>query len=251
MKSAQILREKIQGRMPTFGIIATYHFWFDLVEIARKSGLDYIIIDQEHHSFDSERVAEACALARMIDFPVLIRPPETEYSHIRLAADKGPAGFLLPMIESAATLDTVREALYMPPRGRRRPGGPANRWPADFQYATWRDTVENDFIVLPQIENLTGLKNAEAIARHDLTTAMAIGPYDLSAHLGVCWDSNHPKLQEAIAQIRQAGAAAGKNTWMIGDGASLRRQGFTLICLGEPSAILEGSLKNQVSALRA
>lgn len=53
--------------------------------------------------------------------------------------------------------------------------------------ATWKSEFEDDLVILPQIESIVGLENVNAIARHPLTTAIAIGPYDLSADLGVCW----------------------------------------------------------------
>ena len=251
MKSAQILCEKIRSEQLTLGILTTNHFWMELIEIARNAGLDYLIIDQEHGVFDEERVVDACSLGRLIDFPILIRPHQAEFNLLRRTADKGPCGFLLPAVESAATLDDIRDALYMPPRGKRRPGGVGNRWVSNVQYTTWRDEVENDFIVLPQIETLKGLGNVEEIAQHEITTAIAIGPYDLSAALGVCWDGDHPKLRNAIHTIREAGRAAGKNMWVMGDGVAMAQQGFSFICIGEPTGILEATLKERVAAARS
>lgn len=250
MKSAAILREKINSGRPTIGALATLHFWPELVEVARNAGLDYLIIDTEHLTHDAERVSTGCAIGRLIDFPVLIRPPETQYGPLRLAADLGPCGFLLPQVRGPEALDEARDALYMPPRGKRRPGGPGNRWPADFQYESWKRDVEQDWIVLPQIESPQGLANADAIAKHEITTAIAVGPYDLSACLGVCWQPQHPTLTSALERIRAAGRSAGKNMWMIGDGPTLLRQGFTFLCIAEPVYLLEASLRNAANALK-
>lgn len=251
MKSAQILRQKINSNQLTLGLLATNHFWIGLIEISRNAGLDYLIIDLEHNAFDEEKVSDACALARLIDFPILIRPPEAQYGFVRRAADKGCAGFLLPTVEDTGALDEVRDAIYMPPRGKRRPGGPGNRWIKDFNYKTWVAEVENDFIVLPQIENQKGLANAEAIAGHEIVTAIAIGPYDLSANLGCCWEPASPKLIEAQEKIRAAGKAAGKNMWMIGDAPTLIKRGFTFLCVAEPSGFLEAQMKNFITTVRA
>jgi 2-keto-3-deoxy-L-rhamnonate aldolase RhmA len=250
MTSARILREKIKGERLTLGIMVTMHLWLEVIEIARNAGLDYLIIDTEHSAWDDELLANACAIGRMIDFPILIRPAETTYRMVRMAVDKGPCGLLLPYVESSATLDEARDRICLPPRGRRRPGGPGNRWVPDYNASTWQETVEKNFIVLPQIESSRGLDNVDEIARHELTTAMAVGPYDLSASLGVCWERNHPRLFEATERIRQAGCQAGKNTWMIGDGPSLIQRGFNFLCLGEPSLLLEATLSSQVTAVR-
>ncbi|MFP6644203.1 MAG: aldolase/citrate lyase family protein, partial [Candidatus Latescibacterota bacterium] len=77
--------------------------------------------------------------------------------------------------------------------GKTRPGGPGNYWEGDFRYETWKAGVEDDFIVLPQIESRAGLERLDKIAAHQITTAMAIGPYDLSMELGVGAQMDHPK----------------------------------------------------------
>ena len=90
--------------------------------------------------------------------------------------------------------------------GKTRPGGPGNYWEGDFRYETWKAGVEDDFIVLPQIESRAGLERLDKIAAHQITTAMAIGPYDLSMELGVGAQMDHPKrgrLRRPLSAIAQ------------------------------------------------
>jgi len=241
------LKEKLTRAKPVLGILVIDHLWLELVEIAISAGLDYLIIDTEHQSRDGEFVAEVCRLGRMANFPILLRPQRTDTESIGLAMDLGPCGLLLPMIESAEQLDGVRDGIFTPPRGKRRPGGASNRWVTEFNSEAFKAQVEDHIIILPQIEGLRGLENAAAIAEHEITTALAAGPFDLSARLGVCGDYGHKKLQEALSQIRQAAKQAGKPAWMIGNAEKLVRQGYHFICIGEPTAILETALKNTVS----
>lgn len=251
MNAARLLKEKINNDVLVTGVIASFHLWPGLVEICRNAGLDYLIIDLEHGAYADDIVAETCAVGRLIDFSVLIRPHANDFATIRKVADMGPCGLMLAVVNEASTLDEVRDGIYLPPRGKRRPGGPGNRWINDFNYDTWKREVEEDFIVLPQIETRTGLENAAEIARHELTTAIAIGPYDLSADLEVCWEPESPKLLSAIEHIRQAGQAAGKKMWMIGDGANWHKQGYNFLCIAEPIILMESTLKAAVQGLRA
>ena len=250
MKPAAVLRKKIGTADPVLGLLATFHFWPGLVEIAIEAGFDYLIIDLEHLTHNAEAVADACAFGRRVGFPILIRPPSAEFTPVRLAMDLGPCGLLVPYVETAEALDEVRDAVYMKPRGRRRPGGPGNAWVKDYNYSTWKSDVEDHLIILPQIESKLALKNVDAIVRHELTTAIAIGPYDLSADLGVCWQPNHPLLADAYARVRKAGLAAGKNTWVVGDGPTLLAQGFNFICLTESTMYLKAVLTKLVSTAR-
>ena len=239
MKAARILKEKVAAGQITTGVLATDLLWPGLVECLICAGLDYLIIDQEHGVHEDKLVAEVCALGRMIDFPVIVRPIDCAYAPIRQAIDRGPCGFLLPGIESVEDLDQVRDAIHMPPRGRRRPGGPGNAWVSSFHYDRWKEEVEDDFVVLPQIETRQGIANVEAIAAHELTTAIAIGPYDLSAELGVCFDMDHDQMQDAVTAINAAGTKAGKTMWRIGDGPTLVAQGFHFLCIAEPMNFLQ------------
>lgn len=247
MEPARLLQEKIDRRELTTGLLVTDHLWTDLVEISKRAGLDYLIVDMEHGPAGTDLVAEVCATGRRMGFPILIRPRANDYATIRLAADLGPCGLLLASVESAAELDVVRDALYVPPRGKRRPGGVGNRWVRDFTAETWQREVEDDFLVWPQIETRDGLKNLEAIARHEITSSMAIGPYDLSAELGVCGIMNSPILRDALMSIRAIADAAGKATWMIGNPTDLVQDGWRLIAVGEPTWVLFAALRDRVT----
>ena len=248
MEPARRLRDKVTRRELTTGILAIHHVWPELVEVCQRAGLDYLIVDMEHGPFSPETAAEVCAVGRRAGFPVLLRPRANDYTNIRHAIDLGPVGFLLACVESAEDLDGVRDAIYLPPRGRRRPGGLGNRWVPEASGPTWKREVEDDFIILPQIETRTGLQNAASVAGHPITTALAVGPYDLSAELGVCGKMDDPALKQALETIRAAARSVGKEAWMIGDGAQLVREGWHFLCLGEPTWLLEEALRNKVAS---
>lgn len=244
MKSAQILRQKINSPEVTTGVIITFHLWPGLIELLMRAGMDYAIIDLEHLTHSPEMVAECCAIGRRADFPILIRPPEAEFTPMRLAMDLGPCGLLVPYVSSLEMMKTIQDAVYMAPRGKRRPGGHGNFWVSGYNYENFRTEVEDDLIILPQIENRQGLACAGEIAAHPLTTALAIGPYDMSASLGCCWKPDSPELLSALDQILAAGKAHGKNTWIIGDAALLRPRGFNFLGISEPTMLMESALRD-------
>jgi 4-hydroxy-2-oxoheptanedioate aldolase len=251
MNSSIILRKKIADvNRVTTGIICTFHFWPGLVEIAMDAKLDYLIIDLEHLTFDAAMVAEACAIGRRQDFPILIRPPAAEFTPIRLAMDLGPCGLMIPSVENLETMRVIQDAVYLRPRGRRRPGGPGNLWVNDVNYESWKSMVEDHLVILPQIETRIGLDNVDVIAKHPLTTAMAVGPYDLSADIGVCWNPQADELQAALRKIRAAASTAGKPMWMIGDGLQLTTEGYRFLCLTEPTMFLQAKLGELNAATR-
>ncbi|MDF1860176.1 MAG: aldolase/citrate lyase family protein [Verrucomicrobiales bacterium] len=246
---ATLLREKLTTDKPVVGIMATDLLSPVLVEIAQRSGLEYLIVDREHGCFSDEAVAHVCQTGRLADFPVLVRTVSTETSIIRRIVDLGPCGILLPNVETTAELDEARDALFMPPRGRRRPGGAGNFWMIDFHYETWRDDFEDSFIVIPQIESQAGIANVDAIASHPLVTALGVGPYDLSADLGCCWNPENPEFQASLKTIRSAADKAGKKVWIGADAEAKFREGYTFLWVGTFTSVLSGTLSTMIRNL--
>jgi 2-keto-3-deoxy-L-rhamnonate aldolase RhmA len=247
MQPAAALRQKVYAGKLVTGLLAIDHVWTDLVEISARAGLDYLIVCLEHGPHGPELVGEVCATGRRMGFPVLIRPRSNDYATIRHAIDLGACGLLLAGVESARELDVVRDAIRVPPNGRRRPGGLGNRWVQKLSAEGWQADVEEHFLILPQIETRTALQRATEIAAHEITTALAVGPYDLSAELGVCGEMSSPVVKKALQQLKGVAAECRKPMWMIGSNvADLVREGFTSLCIGEPTWVLEAALRDKL-----
>jgi len=248
---AQQLRCRIEKRELTTGLLVSSHLWPQLVEIAMAGGLDYLIADTEHLDHGAARIAEVCALGRIAGFPILLRTRSTDEASVRAAMDIGPCGLLLPNVERAEQLDEVKKAAYLPPRGGRRPGGPGNFWVKQYDYDSFKTVVEDNLIVIPQVESQEGLDNASEIAAHELTTALGIGPFDLSAQLGVCGEGiAHPRMRSAVDQLRNAADAADKPMWMIGPPRPLIDQGFRFLCIGDVFHFLRNALRSELDELK-
>ena len=244
------MKEKLASGEPVVGLMATDHVWPLLVELCQKGGMDYLVIDREHGYHSDEVVAHVCHVARLTEFPVLMRTVSCEMSELRRAMDLGPCGLLLPCVESTSQLDMVRDAVLMPPRGRRRPGGMGNYWMKDFHYPTWRDEFEEHFIVVPQIETRMGVENVDAIANYPLVMAVGLGPYDLSADLGCCWDPDNAEHKAAIGRIRKAADAAGKKVWIGCDAPRLSEEGYTFLWVGTVSSLLVKGFATAIETIK-
>lgn len=247
---AKRLKEQLAAHETVVGVMATDHVWPFLVELCQQGGLDYLIVDREHGYHTDEVVAQVCQVGRLADFPVLMRTVSCELSQVRRALDLGPCGLLVPCVETTDQLDMVQEAVLMPPRGKRRPGGLGNYWLKNYQYTTWRDDLEEHLIIIPQIESRLGVENVDAIVNHPLVTAVGLGPYDLSADLGCCFDAENPEYQASIQRIRESADAAGKKVWIGLDGPKLRAQGYTFLWIGTASLLLRRAIMDSVAAIK-
>lgn len=247
MKPARIIKEKLREGEIVTGTIVIDHLWPGMVDIAISAGMDYLLVDLEHGPHNPELVAHVCGMGQLADFAVLVRPPAGDFMTVSRAMDLGPCGLVLPAVETVEAMDTIRDAVYLPPRGRRRPGGQGNRWVSSYHHASWKNELEDHLIVVPQIETPLGLENVDAIAAHEVTTALGVGPYDLSMILGADMNPDHPDFVAALSQIRRAADAANKRAWQVGDPTKLVKQGVTFICLGEPVAVLQKAFEEMVT----
>jgi 2-keto-3-deoxy-L-rhamnonate aldolase RhmA len=244
------LKTRLANDELVVGIMATDQAWPFLVEICRNNGLDYLIIDREHGYFSDELVSHICQVGRLANFPVLLRTVSCEESIIRRAMDMGPCGLLLPCVETTAQLDDVQRAVLMPPRGRRRPGGMGNYWLNDFQYDTWKTDFESHFIVIPQIESQLGVDNAHLLASHPLVTALGLGPYDLSADLGCCWNPDDRSFLDALDRVKAAADAVGKKVWAGTNAPELAARGYTFLWIGTTTSLLSDAIAHTATELR-
>ncbi len=251
LKPGKELKQKLATDELVIGLMATDHAWPFLVEICRSGGLDYLVVDCEHGSFSDELVAHICQIGRLAGFPVLVRAISCEATVIRRIIDLGPCGILLPCVESTEQLDQVSEAILMPPRGRRRPGGMGNYWLGDYNYSTWEKDFEEHFIVIPQIESKLGVDRAEDLASHPIVTALGLGPYDLSADIGCCWNPENPEFILAHDQVKAAADAVGKKVWAGCDCPALRDRGYTFLWIGTVTSVLTQSLEGTVRSIRS
>lgn len=80
-------------------------------------------------------------------------------------------------------------------------------WPATDDYHTSAD--ENVFVIAI-IEEEKAVENIDAIAATPGLDALFIGTSDLSFSLGLRGDQKHPKLQQAIGRVLEAGKKHGK-----------------------------------------
>ena len=88
---------------------------YELVEVLATSHLDFICIDMEHSPFDRARTDACLALARALDFPVLVRVTHFAPQTVLQVLDMGAVGVVAPHIVTAQQAkDLVRTAHFGP-----------------------------------------------------------------------------------------------------------------------------------------
>ena len=130
----------------------------------------------------------------------------------------------------------------------------AHGYGADF--AGYLKRLQKEAVVVAMIESAQGVENAERILGVDGIDAYFLGPYDLSASLGVSGKTSHPKVEKALAKVRAAGKRAGKPGGLHvvePDPSALRKrlaQGFGFIAYSLETRVYDSHMREALKGLR-
>ncbi|MDL2216313.1 2,4-dihydroxyhept-2-ene-1,7-dioic acid aldolase [Desulfovibrio sp. OttesenSCG-928-M14] len=227
----------------------------DAAEIMARMGYDWAAVDMEHGAFGRANLPDMFrALERWGTVP-FVRVAEASLAQIKYALDSGAHGLIFPMIESRNQLDeAIALALY--PGGKDFTQGKrgvgfcrANAFGLDFAAHTAQDGLGQDITLVAQIEHVSALPELDAIFGHPRLDACMVGPYDLSASMGLTGRFEHQEFKAAMAHIeakaKEHGLASGVHV-VQPDPDVLReriRQGHTFIAYGIDSIFLQAAGK--------
>ena len=250
---ASTLKERLRARQLTLGPLLTFDFWPGYLEIFKAEGMHYAVLDLEHGSATLTQAEELCRVARLLDFPLIVRPEAIVFHVIRKYIDMGAAGLMLPWVEREDQIQTAVDAAFTPPLGRRGPGGPSIFHNRTLDRKGW-DEIEQGLFIMPQIETPAGVANVPAIAALPGVDATMLGPYDLSLNLGHCGQLDHPSVVEAILRVREQSEAAGKPCGMVigtaEQACSWIERGFHFLICSEPTAMVRNQTRELVRRIQ-
>jgi 2-keto-3-deoxy-L-rhamnonate aldolase RhmA len=204
-----------------------------------NAGYDFIWTEMQHDQRDWEAVSRmwrTCPRAKAVPG---VRVAYTDEREIQHALDAGALVVVVP------TVDTVQEAIearnwtYFPPLGRRSNGGGAAFDPEMWGAVPggYRNTINDNLVLILMIETLEGLKNADEIAKVPGVTAVFAASGDLGNFSG--YRQGTPDYERAINIVHDAAIKA--RIRLCGPFAWRDRPDFTCFQAGsEVAAIVRG-----------
>jgi 2-keto-3-deoxy-L-rhamnonate aldolase RhmA len=189
------------------------------------AGYDFIWTEMQHWPSTWDNVVKAwrsCARARAVPG---VRIAYTDEREITRALDGGALVLIVPTVDTVEEAKQIVEWAYFPPLGKRsQGGGPA------FEPELWgnvpggyRNTINDNLVLIVMIETLEGLKNADEIAKVPGIHAIFAASGDLSNFTG--YRQGDPDYERAINIVHDAAIKAGKK--LCGPFAWRDRPGFT------------------------
>ena len=193
------LRTKLRGGGTTIGS------WMQIpqgsvAEIMGQAGYDWVALDLEHGAIALHQIPDLCRALELGGTLPLARVARGQPKDCKQALDAGVGGVIVPMIESAEQLAAVRDYCCWPPAGTRGVGFcRANLFGKHFD--AYREEAQAPLLVA-MIEHLRAVESLEAILAVQGLDAVLIGPYDLSASMGLTAQFTDPRFGEVLQRIR-------------------------------------------------
>jgi 2-dehydro-3-deoxyglucarate aldolase len=171
-----------------------------VAEIMGKSGYDWVALDLEHGAISLHQLPDLFRALELGGTLPLARLAQGDPTHCKQVLDAGAGGVIVPMVESASQLQAVRDACRWPPAGRRGVGfSRANLFGKHFD--TYREEAQAPLLV-GMIEHQRAVGELDAILAVEGLDAVFIGPYDLSASMGLTAQFDHPDFVATLQRIR-------------------------------------------------
>ena len=173
-----------------------------VAEIMSSSGFDFLVVDAEHSAVD---VPQAQLLFQAIgagnpDCIPMVRMPGNAYSETKRYLDAGAMGVIAPLVNTPEEAEELVRSVKYPPFGERGVGyGRSHSY--GFAFDEYMATANEKTFVCVQIEHIKGVENIDKILNVHGINAAFIGPYDLTASMGITAQFDHPEYHKTVHRI--------------------------------------------------
>lgn len=176
--------------------------WINLIRnpavlpLLKAAGLDYARVDMEHSSPSIETIADMAVLARALDFPITIRPPDGNREWITRLLDVGIWNLHIPQVDNPEIAEeVVRAARYAPEGLRGMSGvGPHTDFEGGGDIRSQLAFLNQQVHITVMFESKQAFEHVDDIVSMPGIDAVTLGPSDLAQELGVLGTPSQAKV---------------------------------------------------------
>lgn len=253
-----LLKEKIKNKEKVLGTFFELGS-MSVIECLGQTGLDFVIIDNEHGPFETESTMNYIRACDNVGLTPLVRVREVSRPAILKPLDIGAKGLIVPCIE------TIEQAKKVVEYGKFSPIGKRGFCPSRKDYWGYshpqgqpidigmKHENEETLLIL-QCETVGCLENIEEIVSMDGVDGIFIGPFDLSISMGIPGQFDNPEFLKAVDKIlstcKKYNKISSVFTVRFDDIDKYYKQGFDIVTYSLDANILVDGFKNIVSNIK-
>lgn len=172
-----------------------------IAEIMSDSGFDWLCVDMEHTSIDYAQAQTLITIIQGKGKTAYVRVGENNTLIIKRVLDAGADGVIVPMIKTKEDAEKAVNSVHYPPLGKRGVGlGRAQGYGFSFkEYLIKQKNLD----VIVQIEHIDSIKNLKSILSVPGIKGTIIGPYDLSASIGIPGEYDDKNFKKLITEYER------------------------------------------------
>lgn len=224
----------------------------EMAELLSQAGFDWLFIDMEHTSLgvkDVQRILQAVGK----EFPCLVRVPTMDEAWIKKVLESGPAGIIVPHVNTPEEVEKILRWSKYPPEGTRSIGiSRAQDYGLNLQ--EYMEKANETIAVVPQVEHIEAVKNLESFVKIPGLSAIFVGPYDLSGSVGKLGKVKDPEVHGMIQNVQTICSKTGIVTGIFGVDAEevnpYIKIGYSLVAVGMDTSHVSKSVQQTLHALR-
>lgn len=224
----------------------------EIAELLSRAGFDWLFVDMEHTSLDVKDVQRILQAAGR-EFPCLVRVPTKDEAWVKKVLETGPAGIIIPHVNTPEEVEKILRWSHYPPDGGRSLGiSRAQGYGLNLQ--DYMENANQTLVVVPQVEHADAVRSLESIVQVSGLSAVFVGPYDLSGSVGKLGKVNDSEVQEMIREVQAVCSGADIATGIFGVDARAVKSyidiGYSLIAIGTDTSYLADSVEQTLRSLR-
>jgi 2-keto-3-deoxy-L-rhamnonate aldolase RhmA len=250
------VRTRLQNGETVFGVMVMDSTSPGLPQIFANAGADFIVYDQEAGCLDTAAVKTQAALCRGTGIVPLVNAPWHDYHLLVRPLDSGAMGLMVPVVQTREEAEAIVRITHYPPLGTRGVAfGIAHDDYETTDVGAAIAAVDARTLIVPKIETVRGVENADAIAAVPGIDVLFVGHMDLSVSLGIPGGYEHPRFLEAVARVMAAcqrhGKAGGCLVATPDQGRQWIARGFRFVIYATDVMLLTASYRAGLAVMRA
>jgi 2-keto-3-deoxy-L-rhamnonate aldolase RhmA len=229
-----------------------------VAELMATTGFDFLCIDAEHSAVDLPQIQQMFQAMHSgnSDCANVVRLHGVDFSLVKRYLDAGAQGIIAPLVMNRADAELLIKATKYPPMGNRGVGFcRANQYGMNLEINVV--TANDDIFVAVQIEHIDAVNCIDEILEVEGIDAVFVGPYDLSASMGLTAQFDHPDYIEARTRVLNACKAKGiaPGIHVVPPDADLfieqNKEGYKLMAYSLDITMILEACKNGLAKIRA
>lgn len=229
-----------------------------VAELMAAVGFDFLCVDVEHSAVDLPQTQSLFQAVKSGSptCETMVRLHGIDYPFVKRYLDAGARGVVAPLVRTKKEAELLVEAVKYPPVGNRGVGFcRANHYGLHLQEEFDRANDAN--LIAAQIEHIDAVNNIDEILSVEGIDAVFIGPYDLTASMGITAQFDHPDYIAArgaiLAACQRHNVAPGIHV-VPTDPAQVidrAREGYRLIAYSLDITMILTSCREGLNSIRA